>query len=64
MIIAYISLIMHKAGVHSLGMRLGSPKMIITVQCSICSQLSNKGKPRVVVAFFKLHIPAVYGFTH
>ena len=34
-------------------MRLGSPNVVTTVQCSICSQLNNK--PRVVVTDFRLH---------
>ena len=39
------------------------PKVITTLQCSICSQLNNKR--RVVVTDFSFIdcIPAVYGFT-
>ena len=57
---------MHKAGVYTqLGNQARFPKVITTVQCSICSRLNNK--PRVVVidfSFIDSTIPAVYGFTH
>ena len=49
-------------------MQLGNearfPKVITTVQCSVCSQLNNKA--RIVVtefSFINCTIPAIYGFT-